>query len=475
MAQQKQPSIKLISECFVKPKHEVEASKQPYHLSPPEIGMMSIDPIQKGLLFAINNNTPSNDANDRVNVISSLLDKLKHSLSIALVHFYPLAGRFVTEKYPEEHACIIYIDCNKGPGARLIHVTALEVTISDIVSSTDVPPIVRSFFELGDIMVNHDGHTRALLSIQVTELLDGVFIGFTMNHSVVDGTSFLHFISLLSEIFGSQEYIGQKNTLKISRPPIFNLKPWVSHDPENMVPEVIKLPHLEPKEFVVYADQGPLRERIFHFSPTSLANLKAKANQECETNNVISSFQALSALVWRSITRARNLPLDQPTTCSVLIGARSRFEPPLSDEYFGNYISGTQWICIVEELLGHNLGWVAMNLRKEIMAQDEKTILGMYQFFTKSPVVFTPGDGGKEFHGPNKVVIGGSARFDMYGPEFGLGRALAVRMGYANKVDGKVTANPGREGKGSVDLEICLRPQFMSALEADMDFMSYVS
>ena len=53
------------------------------------------------------------------------------------------------------------------------------------------------------------------------------------------------------------------------------------------------------------------------------------------------------------------------------------------------------------------------------------------------------------------MVIGGSHRFDMYGPEFGLGRAAAVRMGYANKDNGKVTANPGREGGGSVDLEIC--------------------
>jgi len=75
----------------------------------------------------------------------------------------------------------------------------------------------------------------------------------------------------------------------------------------------------------------------------------------------------------------------------------------------------------------------------------------------------------------NGVVIGGSHRFDMYGPEFGLGRAAAVRMGYANKDNGKVTANPGREGGGSVDLEICLRPQIMKGLEEDEEFMSFVT
>ena len=63
----------------------------------------------------------------------------------------------------------------------------------------------------------------------------------------------------------------------------------------------------------------------------------------------------------------------------------------------------------------------------------------------------------------------------MYGPEFGLGRAVAVRMGYSNKLNGKVTANPGCEGGGSVDLEICLRPEIMSTLEVDEEFMSFVS
>lgn len=52
--------------------------------------------------------------------------------------------------------------------------------------------------------------------------------------------------------------------------------------------------------------------------------------------------------------------------------------------------------------------------------------------------------------GREPCVLGGSARFDMYGSEFGLGHAVAVRTGYAssNKENGKVTANPGHEGVG---------------------------
>lgn len=463
--------IKLISECFVKPKFEVEDAKQPYHLSPIEIGMLSIDPIQKGLLYSLNNST-YNDVNyDRTKVVSNLLEKLKHSLSLALVHFYPLAGRFATQKYLDEHACSIFVDCTKGPGARLLHASAIEITISDIMSSIDVATCVRSFFELGEKMVNHDGHTRALLSIQVTELLDGVFIGFTMNHSVLDGTSFIHFVTMLCELFRSDVCFSDTRP-NISRVPIFNCKPWINNASDDMV---LKLPHLEPEEFIEYGyEPGPLRERIFRFSPTSLANLKAKANQECGTHNIISSFQALSALVWRSIIRARNVLSDQSTSCSMLINARSRFDPPLSDDCFGDFISSTNSVCSVGELLGHSLGWAAMHLHKSILAQDVKAIINLYKLFSEPPRVLKRG-AVSEFHGPNNVVIGGSPRFDMYGPEFGLGRALAARMGYPNKSDGKVTANPGSEGGGSVDLEICLRPHFMGALETDLEFMSVVS
>ncbi|KAF3515407.1 hypothetical protein F2Q69_00000306 [Brassica cretica] len=71
--------------------------------------------------------------------------------------------------------------------------------------------------------------------------------------------------------------------------------------------------------------------------------------------------------------------------------------------------------------------------------------------------------------------MGSSPRFDKYGCQFGMGKAVAVRSGYGGKFDGKVSAYPGREGGGSIDLEVCLLPEFMEALESDQEFMSLVS
>ncbi|GLJ39666.1 hypothetical protein SUGI_0810900 [Cryptomeria japonica] len=71
----------------------------------------------------------------------------------------------------------------------------------------------------------------------------------------------------------------------------------------------------------------------------------------------------------------------------------------------------------------------------------------------------------------NCAAIGSFAKFPMYENNFGWGRPIGVRSGWANKFDGKMSVYPGREGNGSEDIEICLLPQTMSTLESDPEFL----
>lgn len=162
--------IKFISECFVKPKYVTESSKKPYHLSPGDILMLTIDPIQKGLLFSLINH------NNKTKIVSDLVQNLKHSLSIALLHFYPLAGRFTAQKLENMNASSIFIDCNKGPGARLIHATALNISVCDILSPIDVT-ICHCLFDLGEKMVNFDGFLRLYCLYKSRNFLTGFLSG----------------------------------------------------------------------------------------------------------------------------------------------------------------------------------------------------------------------------------------------------------------------------------------------------------
>ncbi|KAF8030564.1 hypothetical protein BT93_E2869 [Corymbia citriodora subsp. variegata] len=310
-----QSAIRYISDCLIKPRRLPPHSSRPLHLAPWELVLLSVHYIQKGLLFPL----PPRCL-DRPAFILSFLEKLRRSLSSALSHFYPLAGRLATLRQTDPPLHAVFVDCSNSPGARFIHAAALNVSVADILRPTYVPSIVQSFFD-HNWAVNHDGHSLSLLSAQVTELADGIFIGLSMNHVIGDGTSFWLFFNSWSEIFQAQER-GEDDVVQLSRPPV--LTRWF---PENH-PGPISLPYADdPSSFHPQYQVPDLRERVFHFSADAIAGLKAEANRQCGTTK-ISSFQSLTALVWRCITRARCVPLGQVTSCQMLSNNRARLDPP---------------------------------------------------------------------------------------------------------------------------------------------------
>ncbi|KAJ4965674.1 hypothetical protein NE237_017523 [Protea cynaroides] len=401
------PVVRQISRWYIKPEFVSDESKHSFHLTPWDLSLLSAHYIQRGLLFS--KPPPTNDPS------ITIIDTLRDSLSRTLVQFLPLAGQLVTHKHedPSSYSISISLDCKNTPEVYFIHAVA-DVTTSDILSSIDVHPIVHSFYPL-DKAVNHDGHTLPLLAVQVTNLLDGIFIACSFNHAVGDGTSYWHFFNAWAEIC---RMVKGKHD-QISCPPV--LRRWFldGHGP------IINLPFSHHDDFIDRYDQPPvdLRERFFHFFRQSIARLKAKANTECNTTT-ISSFQALSALVWRCVTLSRrHLPSHQKTSYKFSINNRSRMNPPLSPDYFGNCVRLVSVDAIVGELLSHGIGWAARLLHDAVNGHTDK----------------------------------------------------AVRSGSANKFDGKVYLYPGREGGGSVDLEVSLPAESMSAFESDPEFMDSVS
>ncbi|MCD7470279.1 hypothetical protein HAX54_010008 [Datura stramonium] len=442
------PTVQQISDCFIKPLYNSEESKKPVYLSSWDLAMLSVQYIQKGLLFT----KPSSFQLD------PLLQKLKESLSITLVHFYPLAGRFKTLKQENPPLYTVFIDCVNSPGARFIHAN-LDLTVSDILSPKDVPLVVQSFFD-HDRAINHDGHDLSLLTIQVTELIDGVFIGCSINHVLADGSSYWHFFNSFSEVFKANN--GQKQIIPISKTPIFNH--WF---PEGRGP-IINLPYTHHDQFISRHESPHMRERFFHFSAEALKKLKAKANEECNTTK-ISSLQALSAHMWRCITRVRKFPSDHMTSCRMAINNRARLDPPLPEHYFGNCIQTVRGIASAGELLDRNLGWAAWELHQAVINHKNREIREWVETL-ECGMIYQLG-----FFDPSSIMMGSSPRFDMYGNEFGLGKGVALRSGYAHKFDGKVSLYEGNEGDGSMDLEVCLLPDFMASLETDKEFMDSLS
>ncbi|CAN1142349.1 Uncharacterized acetyltransferase At3g50280 [Linum perenne] len=376
--------------------------------------MLSCHYIQKGVLLS---KPPFSSSSD-------LITLLKTSLSSALSHFPALAGRLTTDFSGHVH-----ISCNDA-GVTFIHAKAPQISIHDIlIPSSDVPHFVKEFFTF-DNTISYSGHSKPIAAVQVTELDDGVFVACIVNHAVTDGTSFWHFFNTFAELAKGAQKIS--NSPDFCRDTVFNS------------PAVLEFPSGGPT--VTFSGDVPLRERVFHFSREAIVKLKNRANDDAAVN--ISSFQSLSAQLWRSVTRARKLHPNKTTTFRMAVNCRHRLEPRLSSYYFGNLIQSIPTLAPAGELLAHDLGWCANLLHQNVVAHNA--------------------DGASN-------TMGSSPRFPMYDNDFGWGRPLAIRSGKANKFDGKISAFPGREGDGSVDLEVVLAPETMAGIENDEEFMQYVS
>ncbi|KAE8654949.1 Catalytic, putative isoform 1 [Hibiscus syriacus] len=423
-----------------------KAENQKVELNPWDLRFLLVGSIQKGLLFP----KPKPSADDE----NTFIHRLKASFSTTLSHFPPLAGRLATAEHDNDTVSF-FIDCNNA-GALFIHAKVDGVTVSDVLEPVYVPSIILSFFPLNGL-TNYAGISEPLLGVQVTELADGVFLGCTMNHSVVDGTSFWHFINSWSEI-------SRGWSIHISKPPVFRRSFFDNIDYPIRVPRSL-IKQFHEDQLVVL--QPPLRERVFHFTKQNIAKLKAKANSEVGTDN-ISSLQALLSHLWRSIVRNKKLNHDEQMTYCLWIGARSRLSN-LPQQYFGNAIKSGLITMKTKEVQEQKVGDIASEMNRLISVQTEEEFRREFESWIKSPKPLTMASIVRNF-----TETSSSPQFDIYSNDFGWGRPVAVRSGLGNKLNDKLTVFCGAE-EGSIDVEACLLPETLEAMASDDEFMDTVT
>ncbi|KAI3671449.1 hypothetical protein L1987_87187 [Smallanthus sonchifolius] len=143
---------------------------------------------------------------------------------------------------------------------------------------------------------------------------------------------------------------GAKNILEIPplvvqarNPPVVEF----NHDEFSEIEDVSKTADLYNEE---------LAYRSFCFSPEDLENLKIKATGDGEISTC-TSFEALSAFVWKARTESLRMKPDQKTKLLFAVDGRSRFDPPLPEGYSGNGIVLTNAICTAGEQIGNPLSF----------------------------------------------------------------------------------------------------------------------
>jgi len=110
---------------------------------------------------------------------------------------------------------------------------------------------------------------------------------------------------------------------------------------------------------------------IFHFSPSALSALKLSAALASPGGEWISKNDAMMALLWRCIMRARFSDcanIDADSVMAIAINGRSRLVPPLPNTYIGNVIFSNQTALPLYALLSEDisLAMIASTIRKSI-------------------------------------------------------------------------------------------------------------
>ncbi|KAK8489595.1 hypothetical protein V6N11_064394 [Hibiscus sabdariffa] len=280
---------------------------------------------------------------------------IKDALRKVLSHYYPLSGRLTISSEGK-----LIIDCT-GEGAVFVEAEAnckME-EIGDITKPD--PETLRKL--VYDIPGAKSILEMPLLVAQVTKFQCGGFVlGLCMNHCMFDGIGAMEFVNSWGET---------ARGLPLTIPPFSDRAILKARSPTRIEYLHREFAEIEDKSGTdeVYKDE--MLYRSFCFEPEMLEKLKKDAME----NGVIqkcTTFETLSAFVWRARTKALNMLPEQQTKLLFAVDGRRKFNPPLPKGYFGNSIVLTNSICEAGELLEKPLSHAVRKIQEAIkMVTDD--------------------------------------------------------------------------------------------------------
>ncbi|KDP38697.1 hypothetical protein JCGZ_04050 [Jatropha curcas] len=378
---------------------------------------------------------------------------LKEALSNVLVQFYPAAGRLGRDEKGR-----LQINCN-GDGVLFIEAET-ESAIHELGDSM--------LYEENRQLIPRVDHSKndissfPLFALQVTKFrCGGLSLGMQWHYTLSDGRAYIHFAKTWCEI---------ARGLPISHQPFIDrtiLRNQVAGKPKFRHSEYDNLPPINPTQ------NNNAKTEIFKITVEQLNALKSKVQEENNNHGngktKYSSYEILTAHIWRCTCKARGLSNDQATKINMAVDGRSRLKPPLPSGYFGNAVFRASLTALSGEIISETLKETVERIRKAINRMDDE--------FLRSTMDYIDGlddISAIQNRCPN-LGITSWMRIPFYSLDFGMGKPLCFRP--VNPVEGKgyILPTPSNEIDGSWALIITLEINHMESfnklfymLEADL-------
>eukprot|EP00250_Pteridium_aquilinum_P012058 c20484_g1_i1 orf=137-1627(-) len=394
------------------------------------------------------------------------MEKLKSSLALCLVHYYPWCGRLAIDGEPDHR---LVIDCNDA-GVEFVE-AYIDLPIS-LLSQQGFQ--MKPFFEKLCQHVDHSGdclYSSPLLSIQATLFSDGgLALGITQSHVVADGQALWNFMVSWGEC---------SRGIPLSSPPLLNRellalpnpspeKATWRFNPKLKEEDIEDSDAKQNEDALMHKDEvsagthssengkvsgeasqpAPLVQCVLNLPSSAIKKLKS------EDGGVHTSYEVTCAHLWQRITAARHRPSCELTSIYVLANCRSRLKPPLPPTYFGNAIGFSLAVSTVGKICSETLHATSSRVHDTVVEIVQDSLVG-YMHWLEIPGNDLMAEVIPNLPKGKGINMASSPRFPVYEVDFGWGKPAAVR---SPKVpgEGELVFFGGNPRSAPGDVEICV-------------------
>ncbi|KAK8115560.1 hypothetical protein PG984_012062 [Apiospora sp. TS-2023a] len=184
-------------------------------------------------------------------------------------------------------------------------------------------------------------------AFQATFIKGGVIIASSISHQVCDGLGWDSFNATWAA-YSKAATTGKPANLDTNIPPNDYFTAKTKPSPEQWEALRGKYPTMKyntapppppPADFVM----PEVKTRVFHFPRSKLAALKAECSKGLPEGSYISSYDAVAAIWWRAMLRAKRPLLDfkddDESKCIHAVNMRKRADPPMPPRFIGTAVA----------------------------------------------------------------------------------------------------------------------------------------
>nr|GEV16515.1 malonyl-coenzyme A:anthocyanin 3-O-glucoside-6''-O-malonyltransferase-like [Tanacetum cinerariifolium] len=342
--------------------------------------------------------------------VETVIPNLKHSLSVTLQHFFPFAGY-----HPR--------NCDK-----FHHLVPLLGDYCRLSSHIKIP----------------------LFSVQVTLFANcGFSVGISAHHSLGDAGTLFSFLKAWTSItrFGNNEAYLANETL-----PIYER----TFKYPNLEESFLKMAKVETLFDIEYQppklpDSTNKVRATFVLTRILIDSMKKLVMTQLPTLPYLSSFTVACAYIWCCLAKSRD---DELQVFAIPMDCRTRMNPPIPSDYFGNCILGSLSVAKASLLTGKE----GLTNAAKLMGENLHKTLSDEDGIVNDKVL--KGDALPQGVPMTFIAISGTPKLKLYDVDFGWGKPKKfekVSLDYS----ASISIDAGKECDQDMEIGICLTNEQM--------------